>query len=1186
MAADPGQSWVETTDNVPSEVARLETSVSSSRDGGHRKTKKNHRSDLDGDWRATSRPETASSPTSGAAGTSEQDLTASQGGVRGSNGRGEWSRWEDWTSGSTWWNSDWRGSGGSEWRDRNWGEDTRSGNAGRGRRHDPKHKSSRSGFEPDDGRGPNDDFVLSNGGDDGPSDQNHRSSNNRFEPDDGLGPRDEVAPADVGDVERGGGSRSSNNRFDPNDGREGSKNKEKGKGRGSSKGKGKGRNKGKDKNKEDAETGEAGTSQPDAADRQMCPPSAGASRSNRKKKPGISKRMERVPTDEGITFSSVTERLVHQLGRGTYDCMICLAKVGKPAPIWSCSKCWASFHLKCVHQWAERSSPEQGQNAECAWPCPGCRHFHVGPRPKYTCFCTKMIEPATNPHWIAHSCGEVCEKDRGCAHACPELCHPGPCPRCTAVGPPGECHCGQDSTLTTKCGDPRSWSCGGPCGKSLACGLHTCRVRCHAGPCPPCSVTSLQPCFCGVVEEKRICGQEDFSCGSICGMPLDCGNHNCEMKCHAGDCADCQLQPTIWKDRCACGAISNCSQEANAAILVRWTGRRQRCTDLLPLCGSRCGRQRACGHQCKRTCHEGQCGECEEKRKTDCRCGRSNMEVACAEANDVSCVAPCKTRKSCGIHRCDTLCCPAFSQRDHESHLCLQVCGKALQCSNHVCEDFCHLGRCGPCRVVSNEPLFCACGSNCVEPPVRCGTDLPICTSPCGESMDCGHECVANCHFGDHPLCYESVARLCFGGHRQMRVPCHVSSLSCGRSCGKPLPCGHSCKIQCHAGDCPPCSQQCGATRSFCSHKCEAECHPDFPCPDDPCKFKLKAACECGWKVQESVCGSCSSAPVQSAAVPKCGPGCRVRQTQNISTVALVAEDKVYTMDLHRLAEQNKRYVLVIEEMFLEAIRAGSATLPPCDTNRRHLVVDYARLCWRLKTSTKADRVADWWIVTVAAQNAEMSKLSGPARTSASSAARRPNPLLSELSASSRASLLNILGPPLGSLPRLRFAGVKGAGDEVYDLLRSFEVMGVRPGNQTGEFFAFFDKTASATSAAKLLTGQQVGADYVPVKVAGSAASSRTSAWGLPVNTEYVPVNAGPSGLRVALENTLDRAASKDITAPYSAVAAATKLTKECLVASGVHGTGKSDANSGTGMMVDDVVPDSWEIAFEDSDSG
>eukprot|EP00913_Durusdinium_trenchii_P005407 g5039.t1 len=132
--------------------------------------------------------------------------------------------------------------------------------------------------------------------------------------------------------------------------------------------------------------------------------------------------------------------------------------------------------------------------------------------PEYTCYCKKVPEPELNPHWLAHSCGEVCEKDRGCPHPCPELCHPGPCARCTAVGGPGSCHCGREQTATTRCGDPKQWSCGAACGQALSCGQHSCKARCHAGPCPPCTEASEESCYCGKAQEWRRCGHSEFSC--------------------------------------------------------------------------------------------------------------------------------------------------------------------------------------------------------------------------------------------------------------------------------------------------------------------------------------------------------------------------------------------------------------------------------------------------------------------------------------------------------------------------------------------------------------------------------------------------------------------------------------------------------------------------------------------------
>lgn len=58
----------------------------------------------------------------------------------------------------------------------------------------------------------------------------------------------------------------------------------------------------------------------------------------------------------------------------------------------------------------------------------------------YLCFCGKTTDPEWNRSDIAHSCGEVCNRDKVnasehyvCIHRCTLLCHPGPCPSCVAL---------------------------------------------------------------------------------------------------------------------------------------------------------------------------------------------------------------------------------------------------------------------------------------------------------------------------------------------------------------------------------------------------------------------------------------------------------------------------------------------------------------------------------------------------------------------------------------------------------------------------------------------------------------------------------------------------------------------------------------------------------------------------------
>ncbi|XP_026464075.1 protein shuttle craft-like [Ctenocephalides felis] len=93
-------------------------------------------------------------------------------------------------------------------------------------------------------------------------------------------------------------------------------------------------------------------------------------------------------------------------------------------------------------------------------------------------------------------------------------------------------------------------------------------------------------------------------------------------------------------------------------------------------------------------------------------------------------------------------------------------------------------------------------------------------------------------------------------------IPCHQKDFSCGRPCGKELPCGkHSCLLPCHKGAClqdgKTCSQPCATPRSSCNHPCRSPCHEGI-CPDTPCKEKVLVSCQCKLRSTTRTCSETS----------------------------------------------------------------------------------------------------------------------------------------------------------------------------------------------------------------------------------------------------------------------------------------------------------------------------------------
>jgi len=557
-------------------------------------------------------------------------------------------------------------------------------------------------------------------------------------------------------------------------------------------------------------------------------------------------------------------RLSEQLLRGHTECMVCLERVKQVQATWDCHNCYQIFHIGCIRKWAKTATTESG-----GWRCPGCQVVTPTLPREYRCFCRKVRDPEWNRNegLVPHSCGEVCQRPRawvGCVHRCVDLCHPGPCPPCTALVEV-ECPCGKERRRG-KCGE--QIRCGEQCGKQLSCGVHYCQALCHEGECESCQEVLQIGCFCGESLKTVPCSKtvpSTYNCSAQCPKTLLCGNHPCPSLCHPGQCPPCQL--TVERvTHCPCGKTQLEQLYTQDNLPSRET-----CLDLVPVCGQTCGKDLPCGppsspHSCPTDCHPGACLPCPLTTSVRCRCGHMDQELPCSQlttrADDARCGKRCPKKRSCGRHKCGELCCILVD------HICTLVCGRLLSCTLHRCEELCHRGNCHTCPNVSFSELTCHCGSAVLYPPVPCGTRPPECGEPCRRQHNCDHPVSHNCHSElQCPPCTHLTTKLCYGGHEQRKnVACLVEGISCGKPCGAQLNCGrHTCTKPCHPGSCTTttCIQPCTIMRP-CGHPCAVPCHSDM-CPDVPCATQIKITCSCGHRQANVPCSENAYSRVTTA---------------------------------------------------------------------------------------------------------------------------------------------------------------------------------------------------------------------------------------------------------------------------------------------------------------------------------
>ncbi|OSX63454.1 hypothetical protein POSPLADRAFT_1139991 [Postia placenta MAD-698-R-SB12] len=452
-------------------------------------------------------------------------------------------------------------------------------------------------------------------------------------------------------------------------------------------------------------------------------------------------------------------------------------------------------------------------------PCPPCKVRETG-----RCYCGKeerelgcgigeekecsVLEDGEHQQWTGRFvCEAVCGRPFDCGiHTCSKPCHPpsstpAVCPRSPSLVT--HCPCGKHalnassapyfqprSVLTrTSCADPIP-TCKSICMKPLEGCSHACAVRCHTGPCPPCTIALVRPCRCGATTRDVPCtedqargrgaaGVEEILCERRCNALRACGRHQCKRMC----CPLASLTAT---------AKGKGKKRAGADVLVDEAGWHE--------CDLVCGKPLACGnHQCELRDHRGACPSCLRSSFEEmvCNCGRTVLQPPVPCGTRINCHYPCARPLECGHssiqHACheDPAPCPPcpilMSKRcscgkkmvdnvkcSQEKVLCGTVCGKLLSCGFHHCERLCHGDACGPCTTV-------------------CGKARKLC-------LPAHHPCTLPCHApatcDETEACRTTVYLTCPCGRIRQPVACGGSiSNPAGREGSQQLKCSNECLV-------------------------------------------------------------------------------------------------------------------------------------------------------------------------------------------------------------------------------------------------------------------------------------------------------------------------------------------------------------------------------------------------------
>ncbi|XP_061019806.1 transcriptional repressor NF-X1 isoform X2 [Dama dama] len=292
-------------------------------------------------------------------------------------------------------------------------------------------------------------------------------------------------------------------------------------------------------------------------------------------------------------------------------------------------------------------------------------------------------------------------------------------------------------------------------------------------------------------------------------------------------------------------------------------------------CGEVCRRKQPgqdCPHSCNLLCHPGPCPPCPAFMTKTCECGRTRHTVRCGQAVSVHCSNPCDSILNCGQHHCaelchggpcqpcrvilnqvcycgstsrDVLCGTDMGKSDGFGDFgCLKICGKDLKCGNHTCSQVCHPQPCPPCPRLPPLVRYCPCGQTPLSQLLELGSSgrktcmdpVPSCGKVCGKPLPCGsldfiHTCEKLCHEGDCGPCSRTSVISCRCSFRTKELPCtslksEDATFMCDKRCNKKRLCGrHKCNEICCVDKEHKCPLICGRKLRCGLHRCEEPCH-------------------------------------------------------------------------------------------------------------------------------------------------------------------------------------------------------------------------------------------------------------------------------------------------------------------------------------------------------------------------